>query len=80
MNNTERALRKGRSEELRTIAEAVETFADYTKTGFKEMLERMESIERKIEERGLKRDLKSSRRRFKISLEYYKSVVRGLKN
>jgi hypothetical protein len=45
----ERALRKARSEELRVIAEAVKTLADYMKTGFKETLERIESIERRIE-------------------------------
>jgi len=45
----ERVLRKARSEELRVIAEAVKTLADYMKTGFKETLERIESIERRIE-------------------------------
>jgi hypothetical protein len=45
----ERALRKARSEELRVIAEAVKTLADYMKTGFKETIERIESIERRIE-------------------------------
>jgi hypothetical protein len=51
MNNTERALRNG-SEELRTIAKAVETLANYMKTGFKETLERLESVGRRIEEIG----------------------------
>jgi hypothetical protein len=45
MNNIERALRKARSGELRTIAEDIETPADYMKTGFKETLERIERLE-----------------------------------
>jgi len=35
MNNIERALRKARSGELRTIAEDIETLADYMKTGLR---------------------------------------------
>jgi superfamily I DNA and/or RNA helicase len=45
MNNIERALRKARSRKLRTIAEDIETLADYMKTGFKETLERIERLE-----------------------------------
>ncbi|MGB9706329.1 MAG: microtubule-binding protein, partial [Pyrobaculum sp.] len=32
----ERAVRRARSEELREVAEAVKTLADYMKTGFQE--------------------------------------------
>ena len=46
----ERALRKARSEELKAIADAVASLADYMKTGFKETLERIASIEMRIEE------------------------------
>ncbi len=45
----ERAIRKARSEELKIIAEAVKTLADYMKTGFKETIERIEAIEKRIE-------------------------------
>jgi uncharacterized protein (UPF0335 family) len=45
MDNIERVLRKARSGELRTIAEDVETLADYMKTGFKETIERIERLE-----------------------------------
>jgi hypothetical protein len=48
----ERVLRKVRSEELKLIAEAVKTLADYMKTGFKEALERIVSIEERIEKIG----------------------------
>jgi hypothetical protein len=41
----ERAIKKARSEELKLIAEAVKTLADYMKTGFKETIERIEAIE-----------------------------------
>jgi len=46
----ERALRKARSEELKAIADAVASLADYMKTGFKETLERIVSIEMRIKE------------------------------
>lgn len=45
----ERAIKKARSEELKLIAEAVKTLADYMKTGFKETIERIEAIEKRIE-------------------------------
>jgi hypothetical protein len=45
----ERAIKKTRSEELKLIAEAVKTLADYMKTGFKETIERIEAIEKRIE-------------------------------
>jgi methyl-accepting chemotaxis protein len=45
----ERAIEKARSDELRLIAEAVKTLADYMKTGFKETIERIEVIEKRIE-------------------------------
>jgi len=45
MDNIERALRKARSVELRTIAVDVETLADYMETGFKEALKRVERLE-----------------------------------
>ena len=45
----ERAIEKTRSEELKLIAEAVKTLADYMKTGFKETIERIEAIEKRIE-------------------------------
>jgi len=45
----ERAIKKARSEELKLIAEAVKTLADYMKTGFKETIERIEAIEERIE-------------------------------
>jgi hypothetical protein len=46
----ERALRKARSEELKAIANAVASLADYMKTGFKETLEVIVSIEMRIKE------------------------------
>jgi hypothetical protein len=48
----ERALRKARSEELKAIADAIASLADYMKTGFKETLERIVSIEMRIEKIG----------------------------
>lgn len=45
----ERAIKKTRSEELKLIAEAVKTLANYMKTGFKETIERIEAIEKRIE-------------------------------
>jgi len=49
----ERAIEKTRSEELKLIAEAVKTLADYMKTGFKETIERIETIEKRLEEHAI---------------------------
>ncbi|MCC6055629.1 MAG: DUF3782 domain-containing protein [Desulfurococcaceae archaeon] len=45
----ERAVRKARSEELRDIAEAIKTLADFMRTGFKEMLDRIDKVEKRLE-------------------------------
>jgi len=42
----ERAVRRARSEELREMAEAIKTLADFMKTGFKEMLDRIDRVEK----------------------------------
>jgi hypothetical protein len=44
----ERAIRKARSEELREVAEAVKTLAEYMKTGFREMLDRIDRVEKRL--------------------------------
>jgi hypothetical protein len=46
----ERAIRKARSEELRDFTEAVKTLAEYMKTGFREMLDRIDRVEKRLEE------------------------------
>jgi len=45
----ERAVRKARAEELRDVAEAVKMLAEYMKSGFEKMLERIEGVERRLE-------------------------------
>jgi len=88
----ERALRKARSEELKAIADAVASLADYMKTGFKETLERIASIEMRIEEieerleEHLKilqehtKSLKSTLKYYKNTRGYCKSTLRDSKN
>ena len=49
----ERAIKKARSEELKLIAEAVKSLANYMKTGFKETIERIETIEKRLEEHAI---------------------------
>jgi len=46
----ERAIRKARSEELRDFTEAIKTLAEYMKTGFREMLDRIDRVEKRLEE------------------------------
>ena len=45
----ERVVRRARAEELRDIAEAIKTLADFMRTGFKEVLDRIERIEKRLE-------------------------------
>ena len=44
----EKAIRKARSEELKDFAEAVKTLAEYMKTGFREMLDRIDRVEKRL--------------------------------
>jgi hypothetical protein len=44
----ERAIRRARSEELRDFAEAIKTLAEYMKTGFREMLDRIDRVEKRL--------------------------------
>ena len=46
----ERAIRRARSEELRDFTEAIKTLAEYMKTGFREMLDRIDRVEKRLEE------------------------------
>jgi hypothetical protein len=50
----ERAVRRARSEELREVAEAVKTLADYMKTGFQETNKRIEELAKTVAEHSEK--------------------------
>ena len=45
----ERVVRRARAEELRDVAEAIKTLADFMRTGFKEMLDRIDRVEKRLE-------------------------------
>jgi hypothetical protein len=47
----ERAIRKARSEELKEVAEAIKTLADYMKTGFEAVFKAIEEMRKTFDER-----------------------------
>jgi hypothetical protein len=72
----ERAVRRTRAEELRDIAEAIKTLADFMRTGFKEMLDRIDRVEKRLEavESTLLKHSKSIEEMNKTLMEHSKRI------
>ena len=72
----ERVVRRTRAEELRDIAEAIKTLADFMRTGFKEMLDRIDRVEKRLEavESTLLKHSKSIEEMNKTLMEHSKRI------
>jgi len=72
----ERVVRRARAEELRDIAEAIKTLADFMRTGFKEMLDRIDRVEKRLEavESTLLKHSKSIEEMNKTLMEHSKRI------